>query len=146
MGGDAIDWGRHGQDKGQVSGGHQGWGVDMQTLCACRPRLCGLQTGVGGVSLGAERKAGSARERVHGQSAGGPTCGGLLGLVLVKLGGERQAVRCREGPRGLPIQKMHRRPWCGLVSVGAVPCPSIPRGPGSREQQDEARKLVFSFR
>ena len=58
MGGDAIDWGRNGQDKGQGSGG-QGWRVDTQTLCACRPRLCGLQTGVGGVSLGVERKAGS---------------------------------------------------------------------------------------
>lgn len=129
MGGDAIDWGRHGQDKGQVSGVRGGgW--------TCRPCVpvghvsAGCRQGSGVSASGRRGKLAQPERRVHRQSAGGPTCGGLLGLVLVKLGGERQAVRCREGPRGLPIQKMHRRP----------------RGPGSREQQDGARKLVFSFR
>lgn len=49
--------------------------------------------------------------------------GTSLGLVLVKRGGERQGVRCREGSLGLPFRGCTTgQPWCS-TEPERVPVP-----------------------
>lgn len=109
----------------------------MQTVCA--GRSTSLHAADRGLSanLMVEREVrrGLSQRQGAQASAGGPPLD-PPGLVLLKPEGEKQEVRCREGPSSWPIQKMHFGLRCGPASerVCRTLCPSVPRQQGAAAQ------------